>query len=68
MDTGEVDAGDGPLRGVLAMMFLVRSSKGEDESSGCPVPSGRSDMLPGCNPGVGGAPASACSACQTAVT
>jgi len=48
------------------MMFLVRSSKGGEESSGFPEPSGRSDMLPGCNPGVGGAPASACSACQSA--
>ncbi len=33
VDVGVADAGDGPLTGVLAMMFLVRNSNGGESSS-----------------------------------
>ena len=67
-DAGEVDAGEGPLTGVLAILFRVRSSKGDGESSGCSAPASKADKLPGCRMGVGGVPAAAPEACQHIVT
>lgn len=61
VDDGEVDAGEGPLIGVLAMLFRVRSSKGDGESSGCSASARKADKLLGCSMGV---PAAAPAACQ----
>ena len=61
IDAGEVDAGEGPLIGVLAMLFRVRSSKGDGEPSGCSASASKADKLPGCSMGV---PAAAPAACQ----
>ena len=57
-------ARDVPLTGVLAIMFLVRNSKGGEDSSGCNAGSARAAVLAGCRTGAGGAATLVAGACK----